>query len=122
MILYPHYNTYYPTTDDALVLVEKIDHPSFGVAINLCHELMSEKGAVLAQTFANAQDRIAAVILSGALLELDRTSPASLNNSTILSLDESEIDLRPFVQLIADSGFEGPVGVINFQMPYAPGD
>lgn len=122
VILYPHYNTYYPTTDAAMVLVNKINHPSFGVAINLCHELMSEKGDVLAQTFANAKDRLAAVILSGALEELDRTSPSTLNYSTILSLDESEIDLRPFVQLIVDSGFEGPIGFINFQLPYAPVD
>jgi sugar phosphate isomerase/epimerase len=122
VILYPHYNTYYPTTDDAMVLVEKIDHPSFGVAINLCHELMSKKGDVLAQTFANSKDRIAAIILSGSLIELDHTSLATLNDSTILSLDESEIDLVPFVQLIADSGFEGPIGFINFQLPYTTVD
>ena len=73
VVLYPHYNTFYPTVEDALPLVEKIDHPSFGIAINLCHELMSDKGEALAQTFEKAKHRISAIIISGAQKELART-------------------------------------------------
>ena len=116
VILYPHYNTYYPTTEDALRLVEKINHPSFGVAINLCHELMSEKGDSLKKTFEMAKDRIFAVILSGAKAELDKKSVRTRNQSTIQALDESPYDLRPFMRLIKESGFEGPVGFINFKL------
>ena len=119
VILYPHYNTYYPTVEDALPLVEKIDHPSFGIAVNLCHEMMSDKGdtATLTHTFEIAKPRIAAIILSGSLIELDRTNVSTMNASTILSLDESIYDLRPFIRLIKDSGFEGPIGFINFRLP-----
>ena len=118
VILYPHYNTYFPTTEDALVLVEKINHPSLGVAINLCHELMSGKGSVAAlkQTFEKAKGRISTVIISGSLIELDRTSVGSMNDSTIRSLDDSPYDLRPFMQLIKTSGYQGPVGFINFRL------
>ena len=122
IILYPHYNTYFPTTKDALRLVNKIDSPSLGIAINLCHELMSDRGPELTQTFALAQDRLAAVILSGSLIELDRTDVRTMNASTILSLDESVFDLKPFVQLIKDSGFKGPVGFINFKPQREPAD
>ena len=122
VILYPHYNTWYPTADDALPLVEKIDHPSFGIAINLCHELMSDKGDELEQTFENAKHRLSAVIISGSLIELDRTSVGTMNASTIRSLDDSVYDLRPYMRLIRDSGFEGPVGFINFKIPGAPED
>lgn len=119
VILYPHYNTYFPTTEDALALVEKINHPSLGVAINLCHELMSDKGglAALKQTFERAKGRISTVIISGAQITLDRTSVTTMNASTIKSLDDSSYDLRPFMRLIKDSGFEGPVGFINFKLP-----
>lgn len=55
VVLYPHYNTWFPTTEDAMKLVNKIDHPSFGVAINLCHELMSFKGDDLKETFKLAK-------------------------------------------------------------------
>ncbi len=122
LVLYPHCNTYYPTTLEALPLVEKINSPSLGIAINLCHELMSDNGAQLPETFARAQDRLEAVILSGALIELDRTSVGSMNASTILSLDESVYDLRPFMQLIKESGFDGPVGMINFKPETEPAD
>ena len=116
MILYPHYNTYYPTTIDGLALVEKFDHPSFGIAINLCHELMSDKGPDLKKTFKKAKDKVAAVILSGAILELDRTSVRTMNASTIHSLEDSEYDLRPYLKLIKKSNYKGPVGFINFKL------
>ena len=117
VVLYPHYNTYYPTTMDGLVLVEKFDHPSFGIAINLCHELMSDKGPDLEATFKRANDKVRAVILSGAILELDRTSVRTMNASTIHSLDDSEYDLRPYLKLIKESDYKGPVGFINFKLP-----
>ncbi len=120
VVLYPHYNTYYPTTIDALALVEKIDHPSFGVAINLCHELMSDKGPVLEATFKRANDKVAAVILSGAILELDRTSVRTMNESTIHSLEDSEYDLRPYLKFIKESDYNGPVGFINYKVPGPP--
>jgi sugar phosphate isomerase/epimerase len=121
VVLYPHYNTFYPTVEDALPLVEKIDHPSFGIAINLCHELMSDKGEVLERTFEKAKDRISAIIISGAQIELDRKSVGTMNASTIKSLDNSEYDLRPYMRLIKQSGFDGPIGFINFKLP-APED
>lgn len=122
LVLYPHYNTYFPTTLEALPLVEKIDSPSLGIAINLCHELMSDNGSNLPETFNRAQDRLQAVILSGSLIELDRASVRSMNESTIKSLDESVYDLRPFVRLIKESGYTGPVGFINFKLPAEPVD
>lgn len=116
VILYPHYNTYYATVEDALPLVEKINDPSFQIAINLCHELMSYKGDQLEESFTMAQGRIGAIILSGALIELDETSVRTMNESTILSLDESVYDLRPFMRLIKESDFDGPIGFINFKL------
>lgn len=120
VVLYPHFNTFYPTTLDALPLVEKIDHPSLGIAVNLCHELMSDKGHILEQTFEKAKHRLSAVIISGSAVELDRTSVRTTNRSTIKPLDESAYDLRPYMRLIKDSGFQGPVGFINFNIPGPP--
>jgi len=120
VVLYPHYNTYYPTVEDAMPLVKKINNPSLGVAINLCHELMSDKGDVLEQTFEMAKGRIFAIIISGSKVELDRTSVRTMNESTIISLDESPYDLRPYMRLIKTSGFNGPIGFINFKQTARP--
>jgi|ETNmetMinimDraft_22_1059887.scaffolds.fasta_scaffold00015_23 sugar phosphate isomerase/epimerase len=124
VVLYPHYNTYYPTTEAALSLVEKINQPDFQVAINLCHELMSYQGDRLEETFERARGRIGAIILSGSLLDLDPSSVRSMTESTIMSLDESEYDVRPYLQLIKNSGFDGPIGFINFRLDrlYKPED
>lgn len=118
IVLYPHYNTYFPTTEEAMVLVNKIDHPSLGVAINLCHEMMSDKGSVqdLKRTFELAKDKLTTVVISGSLLELDRTNVGTMNDSTILSLDDSEYDLRPYMRLIKESDYTGPIGFINFTL------
>ncbi|MFT7033118.1 MAG: sugar phosphate isomerase/epimerase [Cyclobacteriaceae bacterium] len=116
VVLYPHYNTWFPTTADAIKLVNKIDHPNFGVAINLCHELMSFKGDELKETFKLAKGKLFDVVISGALVELDTTSVSSMNASTIHSLDKSAYDLRPYMKLIKKSSYDGPVGFINFRL------
>jgi len=83
---------------------------------------MSDKGEVLEQTFEKAKHRISAIIISGSQIELDRTSVRTMNASTIKSLDDSEYDLRPYMRLIKQSGFEGPIGFINFKLPTTPKD
>jgi len=116
VVLYPHYNNVYPTAEDALALVEEIDHPSFGLAVNLTHELQSQRGDRLARTFSSAEHRIFAVIVSGADKALNTSSNAARLGSTIMSLDEGEYDLRPFMKLIASSGYKGPIGFLNFKL------
>ncbi|MBK1879011.1 sugar phosphate isomerase/epimerase family protein [Pelagicoccus mobilis] len=116
VVIYPHYDTFFDTTDDALDFLEKVDHPSLSTAINLCHELIADKGDVLEQTFERAKGRISAIMISGALTEVDRSSAKGKSGSTILSLDESVYDLRPYMRLIKESGFEGPIAFINFNL------
>jgi hypothetical protein len=43
-----------------------------------------------------------------------------MNESTIRSLEDSAYDLRPYMRLIKTSGFEGPIGFINFKIPGPP--
>ncbi len=80
--------------------------------------MMSDKGSVAAlkQTFEKAKGRISTIVISGYLIELDRASIGSMNESTIRSLDDSPYDLRPFMRLIKTSGYQGPVGFINFRL------
>lgn len=117
-VLYSHVTSWFPDAESALALVEKINHPSFGLIINLSHEIRAGKGSpeALAQTFEKAKDRIFDLTITGALLELDRTSSKTLGESTVRSLDKSEYDLRPYMRLIKKSGFEGPICFVNFKL------
>lgn len=73
-------------------------------------------GDALVETFALVDDHIFAVTLSGADAELDTSSPLAMQQSTIMSLDESTWDLAPYLALIAASSFDGPVGFLNFKL------
>jgi len=120
IILYSHYNTYFPTALDALKLVEKVNSPFLGLSINLSHELRSDKGPILEETFERSKNHISTIILAGSNIELDRTSPTTMNTSTVMSLEKSEYDLIPFMQLTKKYGSEVPLGFINFKMTEDP--
>ena len=120
IILYSHYGTYYPTALDALAVVEKINNPYLGLSINLSHELRSDKGPILEETFKKSKDHISTIILSGSNIELDRTSPSTMNTSTVMSLEKSEYDVVPFMKLTKKYGSEVPLGFINFKMTDDP--
>ena len=120
VILYSHYNTYFPTTLDALKLVKKINSPFLGLSINLSHELRSDKDSILEETFKKSKEHISTIILSGSNIELDRTSPGTMNSSTVMSLEKSEYDLIPFMKLTKKYGSEVPLGFINFKMTEDP--
>ena len=120
VILYSHYGTYFPTALDALDMVEKIDNPYLGLSINLSHELRSDKGPILKETFKKSKNHISTIILSGSNIELDRTSPTTMNSSTVKSLEKSEYDLIPFMKLTKKYGSDVPLGFINFKMTEDP--
>ena len=120
VVLYSHYGTYFQTTDDVLQMAEKINNPNLGVTVNLSHELRSEKGSFLKQTFKKSKKYISAIILSGSNIELDKTSNGTRNSSTVKSLENSEYDLVPFVKLSKKYGGSLPIGFINFKLSEDP--
>jgi hypothetical protein len=120
IILYSHYNTYYQTALDALEIVKKINSPNLGLSINLSHELRSDKGPILEETFERSKNHISTIIISGSNIELDRTSPSTMNTSTVMSLEKSEYDLIPFMKLTKKYGSGVPLGFINFKMTEDP--
>lgn len=115
IVFYPHVNNAYQSTIQALPLVEDINDPRFTVSINLVHEYHAglSDPASLANTFNQAKGRIGAIILCGI---------QTTGDFEILSLEDSEHDLEPFIGLIRDSEYMGPVGFINFSIPEDPGD
>lgn len=115
VVFYPHRGTMYETAEDALGFVERMDHPALGLAVHLSHELWAGRGDDLGRTFELVRHRLDAVTISGADAQIGAASNSSTNGgSAVGSLDESEVDLRPYMRLIRDSGFEGPVGFLNY--------
>jgi sugar phosphate isomerase/epimerase len=105
VVWYPHNDNIYETTEEAMTLVNAIDAPNFGVALNLIHELRAGHSSSdsLKQVFGAAGHKLFAVTLTGTAQDL----------STIRALHESTYDLRPFIQVLKDSGFSEPIGFLN---------
>lgn len=118
VVLYPHFGTYFPHFAAAMTLVDKINDPSLQVAISLHHERLSDKQDNLPQSFTEAMNKgvLGAVVLSGQLEVIDWTTQQTMSDSVTRALDDSPYDLKPFMTLVRDSGFTGPVGFINFRL------
>lgn len=110
IIFYPHVNNAYESTIEAMPLVEEINNPRFKVAINLIHEYHAGRAdsTSLAETFELAKGHIGAVLIGGIQTGSD---------FSILSLEESQYDLKPFMSILNKSDFKEPVGFINFEIP-----
>jgi hypothetical protein len=108
IILYPHVNNAYQSTAEAMPLVEEINDPRFTVSINLVHEYHAglSDSASLTNTFNAAKGHIGAVILCG----------IETNTFDIVSLEDSELDLEPFMELTQDSEYTGPIAFVNAGM------
>ncbi len=106
IILYPHVNNAYQSTVEAMSLVEEIDDPRFTVSINLVHEYHAglSDPVSLSNTFHQAKGHIGTVILCG----------IQTNGFEIVSLEDSQHDLEPFLEIVRDSEYKGEVSFVNF--------
>ena len=106
IVFYPPVNNAYESPVEALPLVEEINAPRFTVSINLVHEYHAglSDPASLSNTFAAARGRIGAVVLCG----------IQTNGFHITSLENSEHDLKPFLEIVSDSEYNGEIAFINF--------
>jgi sugar phosphate isomerase/epimerase len=110
IILYPHVNNAYPSTDTAMPLVEEVNDPRFTVSINIVHEYHAGRSdeASLIETFNLAKGRIGAVILCGI---------KTIGDFSIVSLEDSDHALEPFMKIVRDSEYSGPIAFVNHSIP-----
>lgn len=114
--LYPHSSCYFYSTEQALPMVKKINHPNLKLAVHLCHEMRAGNANRMDEVVKNAAGYISFVTLSGADKEVDMTSPRTMDKSTIKPLGEGEYDLSSFLKALKEINYKGPVGFINFKI------
>lgn len=114
--LYPHSHCYFYSAEQALPMVKKINHPNLGLAVHTCHELRAGNGHRLDEVVLNVQDYLRFVTIAGADEEVDRTSPRTMDKSTLKSLRNNNFDFSPFVKSLKQIKYKGSVGFINFKV------
>ncbi len=105
VVLYPHHGFAVATIQQALDLIEKVDHPNLGVMFNLCHFLRNEDPATLEAVIRKAGPHLHAVSTSGA--DTDGKGWAEL----IQTLDQGDFPQTRLLKALKDVNFRGPVGL-----------
>ena len=105
--LYPHTGFYVATTADALRLVKKVERNNVGVSINLCHELMTDRGEYLDATIREAMPWLYLVSINGA----DPKQPGYGWDRLIQPLGRGSFDVYGFLKKLRAAGYRGPIGL-----------
>ena len=120
VLLYPHSHCYFYSAEQSLPMVKKINHPNLKIIVHTCHELKAKNGGRLYAVVNNVKEYLGAVTISGATAELDTTTKITMNDSTILPLEDSVYDFGPFLKALKEINYKGPVGYINFGFDKKP--
>ena len=106
--LYPHTGHYFERFEDALRMVNRVNHPALGVTFNLCHWLKVE-GSERDPTplLQAALPRLTFVTLNGA--DTGDTKTMAWNR-LILPLGEGTYDVAAFLKKLRALGYTGPIG------------
>jgi len=114
--LYPHDKCYYYTAEQALPVVKRINHPNLKLALHLCHEMKAGNVDRLDEVVNNVHEYISFVTLSGSDKVVDRSSPRSVDRSTIKPLNKGDFDIYNFIEPLKKVAYKGPVGLLNFKI------
>jgi len=114
--LYPHFDYWLETHDDALRLCQRVAHRRLGMCFNLCHFLYASRETDAAPTLRRCGKSLFAVTLNGA--EREGTELRTL----IRPLDEGDFDLRALLTTLDEIAFEGPIALQGFGLTGAARD
>ncbi len=120
VILYPHSSCYFESSEEALPIIEEINHDNLKLAFHLYHEIRAKNGHRIGDVFQNVEHRLGALTLAGSDSVADYRSPLARDTSTIKLLGKGTFDMQGFVSLLKEKEYLGYVGVMNFSIKEAP--
>lgn len=101
LVLYPHAGTTFIDTEEALSVYHQLaalGHPEVRLSLHLCHEQAAGAMGRLATTVANAAPYLVLASVNG-----------SNSWADIKPLDQGSYDPTPFLKVLADVGYTGPM-------------
>ena len=118
LVLYSHHASTFETAEESLEVWEKLQHPEVKLSLHLCHEYKSGTLARLDTIVAKILPHLALVSING----VDTAAPIQAKGwaGIIMSLNEGDYDVRPFVTSLARAGYKGPILLHNFGFKSKP--
>ena len=111
LAIYPHAGFWVERFSDAIRVADLVDRPDLGVTFNLCHFLMTERGADLDALLKAAGPRLFVATINGA--DRDGRDWGRL----IQTLDRGDFDAKALVAKLRAAGFAGPIGLQGYGIP-----
>ncbi|MBK1875909.1 DUF6807 family protein [Pelagicoccus mobilis] len=108
LVLYPHDNFVTDTVATCTRLADKIGRNSIGISFNLCHFLAQNDRSKLEDTLRSMGSRLKLVQLSGSD---DQKTNGPGWSDLIKPLGEGNFDMRKFLDLLDEVGYEGPINL-----------
>jgi sugar phosphate isomerase/epimerase len=110
--IYHHTNDWTESLLHALRIVEKTDHPQVGANFNLCHWLMVDGDQDYEPILREHADKIFAVTINGA-----QRGTKKWTGGLIQPLDCGDFDNQRLLDVLRQSGYAGPVGLMCYGIP-----
>ena len=118
LVLYPHYDCTFETTEQALEIWQKMNRPEVKLSIHLCHELKAKNQDRLDEIIANVAPLLALASLNGVDTSVDFLVKGW--NTMIIPLDQGDYDNRPYLAALIRHGYTGPILLHNYGFKTPP--
>lgn len=115
--IYPHVGFLAEKVEDSFRLAIKVNRDNVGSVFNLCHFLKTDSEENLAKAFELTLPKLFAVSISGA----DKGDTRRMNwDRLIQPLGHGTFDVYRLVELMADKGYTGPIGLQCYNLKGEP--
>jgi len=120
VVLYPHSSCYFESAEEALPIIQNIDHDNLKVAFHLYHEIRAGNGGRISEVLFAIKHKLGAVTIAGTDSVADYSSPLARDTSTIKPLGKGTFDMKNFSKQLLKTGYSGDLGIMNFKLKPAP--
>ncbi len=115
--IYHHVNFLAEKAEDSYRLAQKANRNNVGSVFNLCHFLKTDSSDNLAEVINLTLPKLFSVSISGA--DMGDTKNMGWDR-LIQPLGKGSFDVYRLVELLADKGFEGPIGIQCYNLKGSP--
>ncbi len=117
--IYPHDNTAIESAEEALVYLKRANRANVSLTVHSCHELRHGNLKRIDEVIKAVQPHISLVTISGGYANRVNENHRDWSDA-IKPLNEGDLDLRPMLQALDGSGYNGPIIVHNFGLQKKP--
>jgi thiamine monophosphate synthase len=120
LVLYPHYDTAYESTEEALEILGELDRPEVKLTLHLCHELRAGNGERLDEIARKAAPHLAFATISGSDTKMQESPAPGDWSEAIKPLSKGDYDAARILKALAAIDFKGPIILHTFGLQNEP--